>query len=331
MTFHRATRALACLALLILTPCLLLRSETRPHGAFRTRSRRRRRLPANLHLQWVRHLPALKPAWPDQQKLQFDDAYEPVAAGNLVLVGSSRTDERGRLRRDTGDEVWRFVVDGPVRFAPVVWEDACLLSSSDDGYLYCIDAANGELLWKFRGGPSERKILGNERLISTWPARGARRRRRHGLLRRRHLAVHGRLSPRPRRPHRHRSSGPTTAMAPSTLSSRTRPTPSPALRRRAGLSSSATASLCRAVARCRRVTTGSRASCCIPPRRQFQARRELSGAGQRQPLPLRQRRVRAGQRPLPRHRRRGGRPRPTTSSTAARRPSVSPFNLSTAP
>src|SRR5205085_2857453 len=26
--------------------------------------------------------------------------------------------------------------------------------------------------WKFRGGPNDRKILGNERLISTWPARG---------------------------------------------------------------------------------------------------------------------------------------------------------------
>ena len=31
----------------------------------------------------------------------------------------------------------------------------------------------GKLSWKFRGGPSDRKILGNKRLISTWPARGA--------------------------------------------------------------------------------------------------------------------------------------------------------------
>ena len=44
--------------------------------------------------------------------------------------------------------------------------------ASDDGYLYCLDAEHGRLLWKFRGGPSDRKILGNERLISTWPARG---------------------------------------------------------------------------------------------------------------------------------------------------------------
>ena len=29
------------------------------------------------------------------------------------------------------------------------------------------------LLWKVRGGPSDRKLLGNGRLISTWPAAGA--------------------------------------------------------------------------------------------------------------------------------------------------------------
>src|SRR5262249_45200605 len=42
-----------------------------------------------------------------------------------------------------------------------------------DGHLYCLNAAKGTLLWKFRGAPTDRRILGNERLISTWPARGA--------------------------------------------------------------------------------------------------------------------------------------------------------------
>src|SRR4029079_3273388 len=48
-----------------------------------------------------------------------------------------------------------------------------LFLASEHGYLYCLTADEGNLLWKFRGGPSDRKILGNERLISTWPARGA--------------------------------------------------------------------------------------------------------------------------------------------------------------
>ncbi len=68
--------------------------------------------------------------------------------------------------------VWRFYADGPVRFAPVVHGDRVLFVS-DDGYLYCVTADGGALVWKLRGGPQNRKVLGNDRLISMWPARGA--------------------------------------------------------------------------------------------------------------------------------------------------------------
>src|SRR5438270_643997 len=59
-------------------------------------------LPARLHLQWVRELPPLKPAWPDQPLMQFDAAYAPVVWGKAVLVGSSRTDGVTALDTDTG-------------------------------------------------------------------------------------------------------------------------------------------------------------------------------------------------------------------------------------
>jgi outer membrane protein assembly factor BamB len=129
-------------------------------------------LPTRLHLQWVRSYPALRPAWPDQPKMQFDAAYEPVVLGHRLFVASSRTDSVTALDTATGAEVWHFHADGPVRFAPVAWEGR-LYVVSDDGFLYCLEADSGTLLWHFRGGPSARHVLGNERLISTWPARGA--------------------------------------------------------------------------------------------------------------------------------------------------------------
>ena len=46
---------------------------------------------------------------------------------------------------------------------------------ADDGCLYCLSADEGRLLWKFCGLDADRrpyKLLGNERLISRWPARG---------------------------------------------------------------------------------------------------------------------------------------------------------------
>ncbi len=168
----RFAAVLAVLGLLCLPPAA--RAADWPiwrHDAARSASSPQD-LPARLCLQWVRSYPTLTPAWPDQPKLQFDTVYEPVVAGKTLYVGSSRTDSVTALDTATGAEKWRFHADGPVRFAPAVWEGRVYFVS-DDGYLYCLDAERGSLLWKFRGGPSDRRILGNGRLISTWPARGA--------------------------------------------------------------------------------------------------------------------------------------------------------------
>src|SRR5262249_12922543 len=96
---------------------------------------------------------------------------DPILLGQTLFLTSSRHDWIMALDATSGAEKWRYFAEGPIRFAPVGWQDKVYFTS-DDGYLYCLDAARGTLLWKFRGGPSDRKILGNERLISTWPARG---------------------------------------------------------------------------------------------------------------------------------------------------------------
>ncbi len=62
-------------------------------------------------------------------------------------------------------------MDAPVRFAPAVWKDRVFVAC-DDGFLHCFGAADGRVLWKFRGGPRADMVLGNERMISRWPARG---------------------------------------------------------------------------------------------------------------------------------------------------------------
>ncbi|HND55162.1 MAG TPA: PQQ-binding-like beta-propeller repeat protein, partial [Pirellulaceae bacterium] len=129
-------------------------------------------LPKKLRLAWSRQLPQLSPAWPDQPKLQFDVAYEPIVAGRRMFIGSSHDGSVAAFDSRTGDELWRFFTDGPVRFAPAAWRDR-LFVASDDGFLYCLNASDGTLAWRFRGGPSQRRVLGNERVISAWPARGA--------------------------------------------------------------------------------------------------------------------------------------------------------------
>lgn len=129
-------------------------------------------LPAALHLQWVRDLPKPAPAWSEEQyKLQFDRSYEPVVLGKQIFVPSMVSDKVVAYDTDTGKQNWQFFCDGPVRFAPVASHGRVYLGS-DDGCLYCLDAKEGDLLWKVCLAPSNRKVLGNGRFISAWPARG---------------------------------------------------------------------------------------------------------------------------------------------------------------
>ena len=133
-------------------------------------------LPAQLHLQWTRQYSPRVQVWDDplnHDLMPYDRVFEPVVMGERVFVGFNDTDKVVALDLRTGKELWAFYTDGPVRFAPVAWQGKVYFTS-DDGHLYCVSAEDGTLKWKLRGGPSDRKVLGNQRVISAWPARGGR-------------------------------------------------------------------------------------------------------------------------------------------------------------
>ncbi|NQT51057.1 PQQ-binding-like beta-propeller repeat protein, partial [bacterium] len=131
-------------------------------------------LPAQLHLQWSRELAPPRPAFPNDPRQCFDGSVEPVVMGKTVFVPSMVSDSVTALDTESGAVRWTFFADGPVRFAPVASQGK-VYCVSDDGHLYCLDAVSGRVRWKFRGlpaGRSDRTVLGNERLVSLWPARG---------------------------------------------------------------------------------------------------------------------------------------------------------------
>ncbi len=101
----------------------------------------------------------------------YDRILEPVVIGAQLFIGFNDCDKVVALKVETGEEAWTFFTDGPVRLPPAAWEGRVYFAC-DDGFLYCVDAQTGRLVWKLRGGPSARKVLGNSRLISAWPARG---------------------------------------------------------------------------------------------------------------------------------------------------------------
>ncbi len=131
-------------------------------------------LPARLSLRWVyKPLHSPQPAWrTEDTRMPFDHAYHAIIAEGMVFFGSSADNKVYALDAVTGKERWTYFVDSPVRFAPAFWKDR-LYIVGDDGYLYCLRAKTGKLIWRKRGGPREDMVLGNGRMISRWPARGA--------------------------------------------------------------------------------------------------------------------------------------------------------------
>ena len=130
-------------------------------------------LSTNLVLRWTytpRHAP--RPAWSGRDtRMPFDQAYHVVADGGRIFFGSSADGKVYALDAETGAERWSFFTGGPVRFAPAIWQDRVFVVS-DDGFLYCLAVDDGRLLWKLRGGADDTMVMGNDRMVSRWPARG---------------------------------------------------------------------------------------------------------------------------------------------------------------
>ena len=125
-----------------------------------------------LHLQWSRQFPALIPAWLGEfPHLRFDDHYEPIVLGKTLFFGSSVDDSVTALDTETGRVRWRFYANGPVRLAPVASKGRVYFGA-DDGVVYCLDAGEGTLLWKFDTALSRRRGFVEGRLGTICPVRG---------------------------------------------------------------------------------------------------------------------------------------------------------------
>lgn len=142
------------------------------------------RLTLPLSPVWVhqpRHAP--QPAWPPPAnqdfwhgeanlapRVDFDRAFHVAVAGDSLLYGSSAEHAVHCLDIGTGAVRWSFHTEGPVRFAPAVWQEKVYFGS-DDGNVYCVKITDGELLWKYCPSSLERRLPGNGHMISMWPVR----------------------------------------------------------------------------------------------------------------------------------------------------------------
>ena len=133
---------------------------------------------------WVytpRHAPS--PAWPAppradffhgkkiiRHRVTYDHAFHTVSSAKSVFFGSSTDDAVRCLDTETGKTRWTFFTGGPIRLAPTLASGKVYVGS-DDGFLYCLSAADGTLVWKLKPSPGDDHVIGNGRMISLHPIR----------------------------------------------------------------------------------------------------------------------------------------------------------------
>ncbi len=91
-----------------------------------------------------------------------------VCVGDRILFGTAEGCVRCRDRR-SGGALWSYPTGGRVASSPTV-EQGLVYAGSGDGYAYCLDLAEGRLVWRYRIAPKERRIMVYGRLMSAWPA-----------------------------------------------------------------------------------------------------------------------------------------------------------------
>ncbi len=114
-------------------------------------------VPSNIDAQW---------------KLKLDGKLtSPVVAGNRVYVAKANAHALYAIDAASGEVLWNYTVGGRVDSPPTIYQGRVLFGSAD-GYVYCLNSADGALVWRFRAAPMDRRMMAFEQLESVWPVHG---------------------------------------------------------------------------------------------------------------------------------------------------------------
>jgi outer membrane protein assembly factor BamB len=111
---------------------------------------------------------ATKASVPSQLREQWQTELEGrlsslVIAEGKVFVASVDTHSVHALDAGSGRELWRYTAGGRVDSPPTLYEGRVLFGSAD-GWVYCLRASDGELMWRFRAGPADGRLMAFEQL-----------------------------------------------------------------------------------------------------------------------------------------------------------------------
>ena len=95
-----------------------------------------------------------------------------VVARNRLLVSSVDRQILHCLDAGTGERLWEFVAGGRIDSPPTIARGMAVFGSRD-GHVVTLRLSDGQLVWRFRGAPVDRRIVVRDRLESVWPIHGS--------------------------------------------------------------------------------------------------------------------------------------------------------------
>ncbi len=93
-------------------------------------------------------------------------------AGGKAFVSQIDAHTLYALDASTGKPLWHFIAGARVDSPPTIWKGRVFFGG-EDGWVYCLRASDGALLWRFLGAPSEQRHAAWEQVESVWPVHGS--------------------------------------------------------------------------------------------------------------------------------------------------------------
>jgi len=97
---------------------------------------------------------------------------QPVVAGDKVFVARVDAGQIRCFHVDSGKPVWNFIAGSRIDSSPT-YHGGRLLFGSADGWVYCLRASDGELVWRFRAAHGDRRVVAFGQVESAWPVHGS--------------------------------------------------------------------------------------------------------------------------------------------------------------
>ena len=111
----------------------------------------------------------LQPAW--ETKLG-GKLTPPVIANGRVFVAQTDRHQVHALDAVTGRPQWSFTAGARVDSPPTIARGRVVFGCND-GWVYCLRETDGELIWRYRAAPLDRRHTAWEQIESVWPVHGS--------------------------------------------------------------------------------------------------------------------------------------------------------------